>query len=104
MGQESLPLSVCGGKGSASASHPDRKSTRLNSSHVRISYAVFCLKKKNKNYQKSRELQPKAHKIIHGFDHTYGKRDDQFPEHAPGFIIRGKDCHSWDSLRNEFIE
>src|SRR5690554_7122712 len=26
----------------------DRKSTRLNSSHVRISYAVFCLKKKNK--------------------------------------------------------
>src|SRR5438067_6151786 len=26
----------------------DRKSTRLNSSHVSISYAVFCLKKKNK--------------------------------------------------------
>src|SRR5690349_22891859 len=26
--------------------HPDRKSTRLNSSHVEISYAVFCLKKK----------------------------------------------------------
>src|SRR5437868_11614678 len=27
----------------------DRKSTRLNSSHVSISYAVFCLKKKNKS-------------------------------------------------------
>src|SRR4051812_49849862 len=27
---------------------PDRKSTRLNSSHMSISYAVFCLKKKNK--------------------------------------------------------
>src|SRR5690554_6991097 len=27
----------------------DRKSTRLNSSHVRISYAVFCLKKKTQN-------------------------------------------------------
>src|SRR5690349_23219354 len=27
---------------------PDRKSTRLNSSHVEISYAVFCLKKKKK--------------------------------------------------------
>src|SRR5690606_42038975 len=27
--------------------HIDRKSTRLNSSHVKISYAVFCLKKKN---------------------------------------------------------
>src|SRR5690242_21348313 len=26
---------------------PDRKSTRLNSSHMSISYAVFCLKKKN---------------------------------------------------------
>src|SRR5204863_3728063 len=26
--------------------YPDRKSTRLNSSHVEISYAVFCLKKK----------------------------------------------------------
>src|SRR2546430_5893268 len=29
--------------------YPDRKSTRLNSSHSQISYAVFCLKKKNKN-------------------------------------------------------
>src|SRR5690554_7174623 len=31
----------------SSAGSQDRKSTRLNSSHVRISYAVFCLKKKN---------------------------------------------------------
>src|SRR5690606_40410111 len=30
------------------ASSRDRKSTRLNSSHVKISYAVFCLKKKKK--------------------------------------------------------
>src|SRR5688572_32727259 len=29
----------------------DRKSTRLNSSHSQISYAVFCLKKKNKHQQ-----------------------------------------------------
>src|SRR5580698_11080666 len=29
---------------------PDRKSTRLNSSHMSISYAVFCLKKKKKSY------------------------------------------------------
>src|SRR5690606_39421048 len=29
------------------AAFQDRKSTRLNSSHVKISYAVFCLKKKN---------------------------------------------------------
>src|SRR5690554_6984394 len=31
----------------------DRKSTRLNSSHVRISYAVFCLKKKRNNLRGS---------------------------------------------------
>src|SRR6202012_6292694 len=31
----------------------DRKSTRLNSSHTVISYAVFCLKKKTKNQNKS---------------------------------------------------
>src|SRR2546430_13970315 len=30
----------------------DRKSTRLNSSHSQISYAVFCLKKKKNNYQR----------------------------------------------------
>src|SRR5690606_42057004 len=30
------------------AAKGDRKSTRLNSSHVKISYAVFCLKKKNR--------------------------------------------------------
>src|SRR5690349_23659539 len=29
----------------------DRKSTRLNSSHVEISYAVFCLKKKNNKHE-----------------------------------------------------
>src|SRR5256885_6563631 len=32
------------------AASPDRKSTRLNSSHLVISYAVFCLKKKKKEY------------------------------------------------------
>src|SRR5690606_42036565 len=33
---------------SSTAEARDRKSTRLNSSHVKISYAVFCLKKKNR--------------------------------------------------------
>src|SRR5437868_5447321 len=41
--QRSDPQSPCGGE---SDSSKDRKSTRLNSSHVSISYAVFCLKKK----------------------------------------------------------
>src|SRR5690349_24717352 len=34
--------------------HLDRKSTRLNSSHVEISYAVFCLKKKKKTKTRSK--------------------------------------------------
>src|SRR2546430_3006091 len=37
----------------------DRKSTRLNSSHSQISYAVFCLKKKKKNYTEA------SHHISH---------------------------------------
>src|SRR5437868_12469187 len=35
----------------------DRKSTRLNSSHVSISYAVFCLKKKKKKKNKKNETK-----------------------------------------------
>src|SRR5260221_9688721 len=36
----------------------DRKSTRLNSSHTVISYAVFCLKKKKKKKEKSKSSAP----------------------------------------------
>src|SRR2546430_4298057 len=39
-----------GGTSSVFDNGLDRKSTRLNSSHSQISYAVFCLKKKKKNY------------------------------------------------------
>src|SRR5215510_11939064 len=41
------PVRVGGRAGRPDLQRPDRKSTRLNSSHVAISYAVFCLKKKN---------------------------------------------------------
>src|SRR3712207_9232974 len=45
---------VLGHRGDGDANRPgallDRKSTRLNSSHANISYAVFCLKKKNTTY------------------------------------------------------
>src|SRR5205807_6321104 len=46
---------------SALSARRDRKSTRLNSSHLVISYAVFCLKKKNKN---------KKYLLIHKFRKT----------------------------------
>src|SRR3712207_7325280 len=39
----------------------DRKSTRLNSSHANISYAVFCLKKKNKTRQSITHYRPQPH-------------------------------------------
>src|SRR5438045_6118780 len=38
----------------------DRKSTRLNSSHLGISYAVFCLKKKKKKKKKSKKRNIKS--------------------------------------------
>src|SRR5229473_7393431 len=52
---DALPISTCPSRTpsssctdcSASLAGRDRKSTRLNSSHDQISYAVFCLKKKN---------------------------------------------------------
>src|SRR5438552_16062196 len=58
---DALPICACGRRGRRSCARPspgrrwtcattcgDRKSTRLNSSHQIISYAVFCLKKKKK--------------------------------------------------------
>src|SRR4051794_41329965 len=42
----------------------DRKSTRLNSSHPSISYAVFCLKKKKKNKRQKRDRISKHHSDV----------------------------------------
>src|SRR5437868_12947843 len=42
----------------------DRKSTRLNSSHVSISYAVFCLKKKKKKIKNTNTKQSKTYYTI----------------------------------------
>src|SRR2546422_4633334 len=42
----------------------DRKSTRLNSSHGYISYAVFCLKKKNE-YPHAQGAPPGVHTLLH---------------------------------------
>ena len=55
-------------------------------------------------FERSKELQQKSHALIPGGCHTYAKGDDQYPELAPGFIVRGKGCHVWDVDGNEFIE
>src|SRR3712207_8847787 len=41
----------------------DRKSTRLNSSHANISYAVFCLKKKTNTSQQTRRSKQQLHAV-----------------------------------------
>src|SRR2546430_10416363 len=52
---------------------PDRKSTRLNSSHSQISYAVFCLKKKTtaKYLTKKRTSCGALTKVIHATSHSW---------------------------------
>src|SRR2546426_9396253 len=50
-----MMVEVCNGT-TAGGSYRDRKSTRLNSSHLVISYAVFCLKKKKKTSQVRQSL------------------------------------------------
>src|SRR2546426_8529813 len=49
------------------ADHRDRKSTRLNSSHLVISYAVFCLKKKT-NQHDALELLHRFHLRLSGLE------------------------------------
>src|SRR5437899_10214037 len=51
----------------------DRKSTRLNSSHLGISYAVFCLKKKKKKKKNKNKKQNKA-SVKHHLLHDENKR------------------------------
>src|SRR5207302_8320584 len=51
---------------------PDRKSTRLNSSHVKISYAVFCLKKKiaHPHHHHLHQPRPLSHTQPHHILHV----------------------------------
>ena len=56
------------------------------------------------NFDRSKKLREKAHRLIPGGAHTYAKGDDQYPEDAPGFIARGAGSHVWDVDGNEFIE
>src|SRR3989442_6275365 len=49
-----IPCTTREGRATCRSETADRKSTRLNSSHVRISYAVFCLKSKKSYSYKSK--------------------------------------------------
>src|SRR2546430_10019733 len=58
----------CGSDVRSTRKRKDRKSTRLNSSHSQISYAVFCLKKKKSTVDLV-TLRPTSHRrlTLHGF-------------------------------------
>src|SRR5207248_8142359 len=62
------------GKKAEPRGNPDRKSTRLNSSHRTISYAVFCLKKKKKKIKQRKRTKTIAEEIKPNKTHT--KKDD----------------------------
>src|SRR5258708_15601466 len=57
-------LALIGSAVGAGADCTDRKSTRLNSSHQIISYAVFCLKKKKKKQNNGRNIQYEMHSMM----------------------------------------
>src|SRR5438045_5013898 len=59
----------------------DRKSTRLNSSHLGISYAVFCLKKKKKKKEQNRLKKNKTHESGRK-EHIYKQTTEQDERHA----------------------
>src|SRR5947209_12184027 len=67
MTRSGLNCSICWSAASAVPAPPqhwspgDRKSTRLNSSHANISYAVFCLKKKKKENENTRQNKSDIH-------------------------------------------
>lgn len=56
------------------------------------------------NFSRSKALQVKSHALVPGGAHTYAKGDDQYPEQAPAFLVRGKGSHVWDVDGNEYIE
>src|SRR5256886_2837526 len=67
----------------------DRKSTRLNSSHSQISYAVFCLKKKKRGHHHAPRL----------FPHTPRLRDGRAPPPDPARIDSAGIDHRTSSAR-----
>src|SRR4029434_1888638 len=71
----------------------DRKSTRLNSSHTWISYAVFCLKKKN---QRLVDKLAEYHSVCH---HSMTCEFDEMVEHACIVLCDWLLARVWRSLR-----
>src|SRR5438876_4609021 len=65
----------------AAAPARDRKSTRLNSSHPSISYAVFCLKKKKKKRTHITEKKTKILRNLHKLPHVQHENTRPYKTH-----------------------
>src|SRR6266508_3115977 len=70
---------------SIQAAARDRKSTRLNSSHVAISYAVFCLKKKTFGHRTFSDIDVSAN------SRTFSLNDRFYTRTAAGYLSRSVD-------------
>src|SRR5437899_3618516 len=84
-----------------SSSTIDRKSTRLNSSHLGISYAVFCLKKKKRTYSSGmRQRLPIARALLNEpaviqFDEPVTELDQQGVNSAEqALLVLRRPCHT----------
>src|SRR2546427_1239856 len=73
----------------------DRKSTRLNSSHSQISYAVFCLKKKKRNNSTTGQARrmhssyTKTPTCTHANETDESRRDEAYPNsERPRYLVR----------------
>src|SRR2546430_10117165 len=83
-----LPI-VCALLLTSTAALGDRKSTRLNSSHSQISYAVFCLKKKknsNTAHNRTNFLNVPTHHLNTSKHHVYLVGLELLP--LPGLLLR----------------
>src|SRR5438132_10518732 len=82
---------VPAGKADVCGARRDRKSTRLNSSHTVISYAVCCLKKKSIVNQPNRHTMPRQEGLEGLLHRLWGVQDDVFNERRIGapLVIRG---------------
>src|SRR5262245_62399670 len=71
----------------------DRKSTRLNSSHLGISYAVFCLKKKNRNEGLNSDIS-----LPHTISHS--ESDHRADESTPRKLVRAEPSDTCNDAYN----
>src|SRR5690554_6515592 len=87
---------VVGNPANTNALIADRKSTRLNSSHVRISYAVFCLKKKKKTSTKKPPIHTHAkHHATSPALHTQDNLTCRIIPHRPALPTKVAIAHHW---------